>query len=183
MKLKVKYLGEHFEESIGRDEKSIVLLGTVSFRYNWGDVKWYKTALRILKRLKFKGTVYVPFERSGRLLLSYEEKVKWLFDVCYRATAIVFWNNIEMTKYIACSDWLNFGKYCLSGEYKVFYGRSENTSDKELLDLPYLNVYQQKGKIYKHLKKLLKDAAVYASEDRVFGMSLAEIAEMQREIS
>jgi len=86
---------------------------------------WRPEALRLLGKMAFAGTVFVPEEPGeGGLLPNYaEEQTRWEWACLERATRIVFWVPRDLRTLPGFTTNVEFGLYCRSGKALLGFPR------------------------------------------------------------
>lgn len=86
---------------------------------------WRPEAIKILKKLKFTGAVFVPEEEGRTFKKNYDNQIEWEWRGLRVATCIVFWVPRELKDMPAFTTNIEWGKWYESG--KVVLGFPDNT--------------------------------------------------------
>ena len=146
---------KYYEDNIiDKNRKSIFLAGPTP---RTKDIKsWRPLAIKILKKLKFDGDIYIPESKSGMygkdLKLDFKYIFDWELEHLSRADAICFWIPRELNTMPAFTTNVEFGYHIKSR--KIIYGRPENTPETRYLDCLYEKEYEQRP--CKSLEETLK---------------------------
>ena len=118
------------------------------------DVKsWRPEAIKILRDLKFDGTVLIPEHKSSGNF-NYLNQVEWEWEGLEGCSKIVFWVPRDLKTMPAFTTNVEFGSYVRSG--RVIYGRPDNSPKNDYLDWLYGKVTGKEP--FNNLTKLLSEA-------------------------
>ena len=114
MKMTIIYAGEEFPSMVN---KTIFLAGPTP-RNN--DVQsWRPEAIRILEKLGYDGTVFVPEPRDKNWKDDYASQIEWERKCLDACDCILFWINRQLRsdfENIALTTNIEYGLYCKSGK-------------------------------------------------------------------
>jgi hypothetical protein len=91
---------------------------------------WRPRALELLEG--FKGTVYVPEDRSGNVQFEYYDQINWEWHALETSSVILFWIPREIETMPALTTNVEFGMYAASG--KIVVGRPPEAQKMKYLD-------------------------------------------------
>jgi hypothetical protein len=113
---------------------------------------WRPEALEILQKIGFKGSVFVPEDKSGKFHGNYDHQVQWEHDALEQATVIVFWiPRSEKLPGFTTNDewgyWKNSGKVVLGVpkesqhkcKYQMWYAEKLKVKFSETLEETLVN--------------------------------------------
>lgn len=81
---------------------------------------WRKEAIKILEERDFKGTVFYPESRTGKITWSDSEQIEWEHQYLNSATCILFWIPRDLKALPGFTTNIEFGLYLCSG--KLVFG-------------------------------------------------------------
>lgn len=116
---------------------------------------WRTEALKILKRLKYDGTVLVPERRVRKAHINYDDQVEWEDQAMNSALVNVFWIPRNLETMPAFTTNVEFGR--LYKYTNTLYGRPDDAPKNRYLDWLYAK-YHPYHPIYNDLTKLLMGA-------------------------
>lgn len=93
---------------------------------------WRPSAVEILERLEFNGTVMVPEPFVG-----FEKQVEWEYDSLNRCDVIVAWVPRNMQNMISLTTNCEFGFWISRDPNRLLYGRPDNAPHMGYLDWMY----------------------------------------------
>lgn len=125
---------------------------------------WRPEALKILKKIKYSGTVFVPEMKVKKKAYDYDTQVEWEWNCLHSSDVIVFWVPRELEKMPGFTTNVEFGFYLAEGDSLVLYGRPEWAAKKGYLDWLYKKVCDD-SEIFTSLEDMLKYAK-WACEDQ-----------------
>ncbi len=125
--MQVIYAHEH---PVYRPKLSMFLAGP-SPRSDDG-YNWRSEALRILNRIGFTGTVYVPLPGDGNWSVDYDAQIDWENQYLDDATVIAFWIPRDLANLPGFTTNVEFGMYLKSG--KIVLGYPEGAAKIRYLD-------------------------------------------------
>jgi len=144
-----------------RNINSVFLVGPTP-RSN--DVKsWRPKAIEELKKVDFKGNVYIPESRSGEWKHSYLDQVEWehnSLDCCAKSGAILAWVPRELKNMPAFTTNVEFGMYVFNDN--LFYGRPNWSVKNNYLDYTYEKIRSRKPKT--NIRDLVLEVTEYLDE-------------------
>lgn len=119
---------------------------------------WRPEAISILKKLKYKGLVFLPEFKVRKLVADYDAQVEWEHEGLTRSQIIVFWVPRELKTMPAFTTNVEFGRF--AHQHNVLYGRPSEAPGNRYLDWYYkkchANVFCPNGVIYTDLEHMLK---------------------------
>ena len=105
---------------------------------------WRPEALKILEEAKFKGSIYVPEDKTGKYKHSYVDQVEWeheALDHCNIYGAILAWVPRDLETMPAFTTNVEFGIYVKSQSF--FYGRPDGAPKNRYLDWMYKKFHKE----------------------------------------
>lgn len=114
---------------------------------------WRPDAIKILKRLRYKGVVFYPEWSSRPDKVDYDAQVEWEHEGLTRALWIVFWVPRELKSMPAFTTNVEFGRF--AHERRTIYGRPDDAPKNRYLDWYYMKC-QPDRVICNNLNDLLK---------------------------
>ena len=114
---------------------------------------WRPNAVKILKKLKYTGTVILPEYNPMPTHVDYDTQVEWEHEALTHVTWIVFWVPRELKKMPAFTTNVEFGRF--AHEWRTLYGRPDDAPKNRYLDWWYSKCHPHR--IIAHdLESLLK---------------------------
>jgi hypothetical protein len=98
---------------------------------------WRPTALEIIEKLGFDGTVLVPERRDWRTKFGYVDQVEWEYQCLACCSRILAWVPRCMQTMPALTTNVEFGYWLARCPEKLFYGRPDGAPHTGYLDWFY----------------------------------------------
>ncbi len=98
---------------------------------------WRPSAVAILEKLGYKGTVLVPEREDWTIKFAYEDQVDWEHAGLLNAKAIVIWVPRDMETMPALTTNVEFGYWLAKSPEKIVYGRPPSAPSTRYLDWLY----------------------------------------------
>lgn len=77
---------------------------------------WRPEALRLLSKMMFTGTVFIPLPRDGKWAENYDHQVEWELTYLQRALVIPFWIPRNLITLPGYTSNVEFGMFATSGK-------------------------------------------------------------------
>jgi hypothetical protein len=153
--MKVVYAKQKIPEKLG---PSIFLAGPTPRSSN-PVPSWRPEALKILEKIEFPGTVFVPEDEGGTFRGSYTDQTEWEKAALNIANITVFWIPRELETMPAFTTNVEFGYWVARQPDKIVYGRPEQAPKTKYLDW-LISSEVNEYNIRSSLKETIKDAAM-----------------------
>lgn len=125
------------------------------------DPSWRPKAVKILKKLGFKGTVLVPEFETWTEEWDYHQQIDWELTGLKACSVLVFWVPRKMKRMPGLTTNVEFGMWIVSTPEKVVYGRPKGAIETGYLDYIYGKATNREP--HKTLKATLRAAVEQAS--------------------